>query len=185
MKNPFLIGPTIYLRPLEREDAPTITPWLNHPDITRYLRRYRPINVRQEEEWIDKLNQTEHDLGVGIVIQQTDALIGCTGLMQIDFSNRHAGFGIVIGVEEEWGKGYGTEATRLMVQYAFETHNLNRVWLHVYDYNQRAIRAYEKVGFRKEGVLRQEMFRDGHYWDTVVMGILRDEWPRSSPSPVV
>src|SRR5205814_646415 len=82
----------------------------------------------------------------GIVVRTSDRLIGGTGFHHIDFRNRHVGFGITIGEKEEWGKGYGTEATRLMVQHAFETLNLNRVWLHVYEYNQRGIRAYERAG---------------------------------------
>jgi ribosomal-protein-alanine N-acetyltransferase len=176
MKNAFLIGNKIYLRPLEREDAQQCMSWLNHPEITRWLLAYRPINLRAEEEFIDKALQSEHDLVLGIVAQATDRLIGGTGLHQIDFKNRHAGFGIVIGAKEEWGKGFGTEATRLMVQHAFETLNLHRVWLHVYEYNQRGIRTYEKVGFQKEGVLRQDTYRDGRYWDTIVMAILREEW---------
>ncbi len=89
---------------------------------------------------------------------------------------RRASFGILIGDKAAWGKGYGSEATRLMLRHAFETLNLNRVWLHVYEYNQRGIRAYEKVGFRREGVLRQDTFRDGRYWDTIAMAVLREEW---------
>jgi [ribosomal protein S5]-alanine N-acetyltransferase len=176
MKNPFLIGTKIYLRPLEREDAQQCLAWFNHPEITRWLLLYRPINLRAEEEFIDKALQSEHDLVLGIAVQTTDRLIGGTGLHQIDFKNRNAGFGISIGAKEEWGKGFGTEATRLMVLYAFETLNLHRVWLHVYEYNARGIRTYEKVGFRKEGVLRQDTYREGRYWDTIVMAILREEW---------
>ena len=176
MKNPYLIGTKIYLRPLEREDATHLVPWFNHPEVTRMLLTYRPLNLRAEEEFIDKALQNEHGLVLGIVVQGSDRLIGGTGLHQIDFKNRHAGFGITIGEKEEWGKGYGTDATRLMVQHAFETLNLNRVWLHVYEYNQRGIRAYEKVGFRKEGVLRQDTYREGRYWDTIAMAILREEW---------
>ena len=68
-------------------------------------------------------------------------------------------------------------ATFLLVRHAFETLNLNRVWLHVYEDNPRAVRVYEKVGFKKEGVLRQESFRHGRYWDTITMAVLREEWP--------
>jgi RimJ/RimL family protein N-acetyltransferase len=68
-----------------------------------------------------------------------------------------------------------------MVGYAFETLNLNRIWLNVYEYNQRGVRAYEKVGFRREGVLRQDTFRDGRYWDTIAMAVLREEW-RKEPA---
>jgi RimJ/RimL family protein N-acetyltransferase len=173
---PFLVGPSIYLRPLEREDARTIVPWFNDPEVMRYLLRYRPLTLTEEEEFLKRMAQSETDLALGIVRKGEDRLIGATGFHHIDARCRHASFGILLGDKEAWGKGYGTEATGLMVGYAFETLNLNRVWLHVYEYNERGKRAYEKVGFRVEGRLRQDTFRDGRYWDTLVMGILRDEW---------
>src|SRR5438876_3775341 len=123
MKNPFLIGTQIYLRPLERDDAPQLVPWFNDPEITRHLRRYLPVNLQAEEEFIAKIYQSEHDVGLGIVLRETDQLIGATGLHQTDVRNRHTCFGILIGAKEAWGKGHGTEATALMVQYAFETLN--------------------------------------------------------------
>jgi RimJ/RimL family protein N-acetyltransferase len=176
VQNPFLIGTKIYLRPLERTDAPVIAPWFNDPDVRRTVLAYRPLNLRAEEELIDKLTQDEQVIVLGIVVPPADLLIGVTGLHHIDFKNRHAAFGIVIGDKAAWGKGYGTEATRLIVQHAFETVNLNRVWLHVYEFNERGIRTYERVGFQKEGVLRQETFREGRYWNTLLMAILREEW---------
>jgi RimJ/RimL family protein N-acetyltransferase len=176
MKNPFLIGAKVYLRPLDRDDAPLILPWFNDPEVTRTLARHRPVNLRAEEAFIDQLGQGGHDLVLGIAVRATDRLIGTTGFHHMDFTNRHCSFGISIGEKDEWGKGYGTEATTLMVRYAFDTLNLNRVWLHVFEFNERGLRAYEKVGFKREGVLRQNCFRDGRYWDTIVMGVLRDEW---------
>ena len=176
MKNPFRVGAKVYLRPLERADAPRVVTWLNDPEITRTLSLYRPFNLQGEEEFIAKVSKSEHDVVLCIVVKESDAFIGVTGLHEIDFKNRHANFGISIGETSEWSKGYGTEATTLMVRYAFETLNLNRVRLLVFENNPRARRAYEKVGFRQEGVLRQEHFHDGRYWDTVTMAILRDEW---------
>jgi RimJ/RimL family protein N-acetyltransferase len=176
MKNPFLIGAKVYLRPLDREDAAALVPWFNDPEVTRTLRRYRPQTLRDEEAFLEKLTQSEQDLALGIVARAADRLIGVTGLHQIDFKNRHACFGILIGEKDEWGKGYGTEATSLVVKHAFETLNLNRVWLYVFEYNQRGRRSYERVGFRQEGVLRQDCYREGRYWDTLVMAILREEW---------
>jgi RimJ/RimL family protein N-acetyltransferase len=75
-----------------------------------------------------------------------------------------------------WGKGHGTEATRLVLGHAFDTLNLNRVWLHVYEYNEAGLRLYQKVGFRTEGRLREDNVRDGRYRDTLVMAVLREEW---------
>src|SRR5207245_2612552 len=102
--------------------------------------------------------------------------IGVAGLRDIDFKNRRAEFGISIGDRAAWGQGYGTEATQLIVNYAFGRLNLQRVYLHVLEYNERAVRCYLKVGFRKEGTLRQDHYHDGRYWDSHVMGILRHEW---------
>lgn len=177
MKNPFLIGSKVYLRPLEREDAPLFVPWANDSAVTRTLEAlYHPINLQIEVDFIDRMYKSEHNVVLGIAVRGTDALIGVTGLHQIDYKNRRTVFGIFIGEKNEWGKGYGTEATALITGYAFETLNLHRVSLRVYEDNERGIRAYEKVGFKKEGVLRQDIYREGRYWDTFMMGILHEEW---------
>ena len=177
MRSPFLTGTKVYLRPLEREDAPRLVPWINDAEVTRTLEVfYRPMNLQTELEFIENIYKSEHDVVLGIAVKQTDALIGATGLHRLDGKNRRASFGIFIGEKAEWGKGYGTEVTTLMTGYAFETLNLNRVWLHVYEYNERGIWAYEKVGFKREGVLRQDRYHEGRYWDTITMAILREEW---------
>jgi RimJ/RimL family protein N-acetyltransferase len=178
MTNPFLVGERVYLRPLERADAPAFVAWMNDPEVTRFLLAYRPINLRSEEEFIDRANTAEDGLVLGIVLKDGDRLVGATGLHPIDFRCRKAGFGISIGDKSAWGKGHGTEATRMIVAHAFETLNLNRVWLHVFEYNERGIRTYEKVGFRREGVLRQDTYRDGRYWDAIAMALLREEWEK-------
>jgi RimJ/RimL family protein N-acetyltransferase len=177
MTHPFLVGSQIYLRPLERADAPALAAWLNDAEVTRFLTLYRPLSLAAEEDYIDRMRQGD-DIALAIVLRADDRLIGGTGLHAMDTRCRRASFGVFIGDKQEWGKGYGSEATRLMLGYAFETLNLNRVWLHVYEYNERGIRAYEKLGFRREGVLRQDTFRDGRYWDTITMAVLREEWTR-------
>lgn len=176
MKNPFRIGRTIYLRPLEREDAPLFVVWLNDPEVTRTLSMHRPVDLATEEEFIATIPKSEHDFVLGVALQATNELIGTVGIHDIDWKNRHGTFGINVGAKHEWNKGYGTEATGLMVAYAFDTLNLHRVRLLVFASNARAIRMYEKVGFRREGILRQDRFHAGRYWDTIAMAILRDEW---------
>jgi RimJ/RimL family protein N-acetyltransferase len=175
MIHPFLIGDQIYLRPLEPGDARQITPWVNDPDVTCNLFIYKPMSLQQEEEFLAKLTK-DGAIALGIALRSSDRLIGSAGLHDIDYKNGQCTFGILIGAKEEWGKGYGTEATRLFVDFAFGTLNLHRFWLHVYEYNVRGIRAYEKVGLQKEGTLRQARYHDGRYWDTYVMAILRQEW---------
>ena len=176
MQTPFLIGPTVYLRALEVDDARTVQPWFNDPEVLCFLARCRPMTLAEEEAFLRKLAEGPDNVAFGVVVRATDQLIGTAGLHQIDHRTRQAAFGISLGDKEAWGHGYGTEATRLVLGHAFETLNLNRVWLHVYEYNPRAAHVYEKVGFRHEGRLRQAAFHDGRYWDTLVMGILREEW---------
>ncbi len=176
MNSPFLIGTKVYLRPFEKSDAATLAPWFNDPEVTQTLLIHRPVNVAHEEEFIQKAYTSDTDLNLGIVAVATEKLIGTTALHRIESRHRHASFGLAIGEKGEWGKGYGTEAARLLLDHAFLTLNLNRVWLHVFEYNHRGLAVYERVGFRREGILRQDCFRAGKYWDTIVMGILREEW---------
>ena len=182
MKNPFLTGERIYLRPLEREDAGIFVPWINDQEITRTLVLYRPMNRDDEEEFIARAAKERGGIVFGIALKKDDRLIGNTAFHAIHPKDRHAGFGILIGDKKEWDRGYGTEATALMARYAFTTLNLNRIWLHVYEYNPRGRRAYEKVGFRVEGTLRKHCFREGRYWDVIVMGLLREEWEKENPA---
>jgi len=177
VKNVIAIGTKVSLRPLNKKDAAAFVPWVNDPEVIRTLAiGTQTLDVRAEEVFIEKTNASAHDEVFGIVVKATDQLIGSTGLDQIDFRHRRANFGIMVGEKSEWGKGYGTEATALVVQYAFAVLDLNRVQLFVYEYNPYAIRAYGKVGFQSEGLLRQDHFYAGRHWDTIVMAIVRDEW---------
>jgi RimJ/RimL family protein N-acetyltransferase len=176
MRYPFLIGSKVYLRPLDLEDIAALTTWLNDPEVTRHLLVYRPLTRMAEEAFLRKISESESEVVLGIVVREPEQFIGVTGLRHLDVRNRHAEFGIAIGEKTAWGSGYGTEATQLMVRYAFDKLNLNRVWLHVGEDNPRAARVYQKVGFRTEGRLRQDIFHDGRYWDSLVMAVLRDEW---------
>ncbi len=177
MQNPFLIGDSVYLRPIEVEDAPHFVEWLNDSEVRCYLaRNFPPLNLGRELEWIENLYKDRNSVTFGVVLKESDKLIGSTGFGNVDWRNRRAGFGIVIGDKTEWSKGTGTEATKLVVRYGFDTLNLNRIFLHVFDHNPRAMRAYEKAGFVREGVLRQDRYVNGAYRDAIVMGILREEW---------
>lgn len=176
MKNAFLSGERVHLRPLELADAPTIVTWFNDPAVRRTLKAHRPMTVEGEHQWMERMRASDRDVVLGIVPRGSEQLIGVTGLHGIDIRHRQAGFGITIGEKSEWDKGYGTEVTALMVAHAFETLNLHRVWLHVYDFNPRGRRVYERVGFQLEGTLREAYFGEGRYHDVHVMAVLRHEW---------
>ncbi|MDC0709990.1 GNAT family protein [Stigmatella sp. ncwal1] len=182
MKNPFVTGPRLYLRPIEREDAPQLAVFVNDPNVRRTLLLHRPLNVAQEYAFVESLERDEHQVVLGIARRESPELIGVINLFDLDFRSRRAEFGLFIGDRSLWGQGYGTEATRMMLDYGFGTLNLSRVWLQVFAHHAAGIRAYEKAGFRREGVLREQHYAEGKFVDAVVMGILRAEWmPLSLP----
>ena len=136
----------------------------------------RFLTSEDEEEWFDRVRKAQDQIVFAILTVEGGHLLGNCGLRNIDWKNRCASFGIFIGNKRFWGKGYGTEATRLLLRYAFEELNLHRVELEVYDFNTRAIRAYEKAGFRREGTRRQALYREGSWHDIHLMAILKEEW---------
>src|SRR4051794_3083833 len=97
MRNPFLIGSTVYLRPVEPEDARLVVPWFNDPEVIRLLLRWQPMTVAEELDYLQRMRLSGTDCILGIVVRETDDLIGLTGLHHIDARNRHASFGITIG----------------------------------------------------------------------------------------
>ncbi|MBN1890527.1 MAG: GNAT family N-acetyltransferase [Thermoflexales bacterium] len=177
-----LYGERIRLRAIEREDAPTFVRWFNDPETRSYLLVLAPMSIAQEERWIESLANKLDDYVFAIEAKPGDAWrhIGNTGLHRIDWKHRSATFGIVLGERECWGQGYGADATRTMLAFAFGTLNLHRVELEVFEYNPRAIRCYEKSGFRREGTRRQSHFHDGRYWDAHIMAALQDEFANAS-----
>jgi RimJ/RimL family protein N-acetyltransferase len=107
---------------------------------------------------------------------EDNKLIGEIGLDVVNWPGRDAFVGLGIGETEYWGKGYGTDVMNVLLRFAFAEINLRRVSLGVFEYNPRAIRSYEKAGFRHEGRLRRLLNREGRRWDNLFMGILREEW---------
>ena len=176
-----LIGERIKLVPTKREYIGSYLKWINDPEITQYLVIFRPMTKEMEESWYDNLNNRENDFLFAIVIpieNEEDFLIGNCGIHQVNWKDRLGVLGIMIGEKDYWGKGYGTEAIELLLDYGFNTLNLNRIELLVHDFNHKAIKCYEKLGFVKEGLKRQAMFINGEYHDTFIMGMLSQDWKK-------
>lgn len=139
----------------------------------------RLLSVDKYKEWFEKdlVEQQKNDeLFFLIRTLEEDLTIGLIGLDGIQWVHGDAWVGIGLGEREYWGEGYGTDAMRILLRYAFEELNLHRLSLSVFEYNSRAIRSYEKAGFVIEGRARQFLNRDGRRYDMIFMGILRDEW---------
>ena len=131
-------------------------------------------HLKWMEEEVGELSPANYFFGIRTL--EGDKLIGELALDVVDWSGRDAFVGLGIGETEYWGKGYGTDVMSVLLRYAFTEVNLQRVTLSVFEYNARAIRSYEKAGFRHEGRLRKVLNKDGKRWDMLYMGILREEW---------
>lgn len=187
-----ITGERVRFRGVERNDLPIFVKWLNDPDVRQGILIHHPFSQAEEENWYEEMLKHpidervlgieirlsgEHEVGSSILEGEEHwKLVGSLAFNNIDWRNRSAEFGIMIGDKAYWNQGYGTDAVRLMVTYGFHTLNLHRIFLHVFENNPRAIKAYEKAGFVHEGRLRRAEFKEGKYIDVLVMSILKDEF---------
>lgn len=173
-------GERVMLRAIEPDDVPVLWEWTQDEELMR-LRDYPapPMSLDQARREFEQSPETSgHDLRLAITTLDGD-LIGETSLRDVDQRNRSAIFTIAIGDKECWGHGYGSDATRCLMKYAFEQLNLHRIDLFVHASNDRAIRVYEKCGFRHDGRLREAHYMDGMYSDVLLMGLLREDFRNS------
>ena len=177
LTNEFLHGEKVYLSAVTRDDIPVLGQWFNNLDLLYNLFAFNvyPLTEEDEKDWYEGLLKSK-EVTFAIRTKDTNQLIGTTGIKSPSWHNRSSEFGIAIGDPDFWGKGYGTDATQVILRYGFLEMNLRRIELLVYSYNARAIRSYEKIGFVHEGTRRQALFRDGQYHDIHIMALLRQEW---------
>ncbi|MCL2446262.1 MAG: GNAT family N-acetyltransferase [Oscillospiraceae bacterium] len=169
-------GERLFLSPQNPNDAETYAKWLNDPAVTVPLGGYSMMfsQARVHKQLEDSEDTSAH--WYSIVLREGERLIGNVSLKDINAAHRSATLGIFIGEQADRGCGYGTEATRLMLDYGFNTLNLHNIQLQVLANNEQAIACYEKVGFREIGRRREAEFHGGKYFDVVHMDILSHEF---------
>ena len=171
-------GEKVRLRAYAKEDIPKAQAYINDSEIKRCLTPGVPFPLTLEEEykWFEKQTAFQDTYNFAIEELEEGKYIGGCGINQLDWKNSVATVGIFIGNKDYLSKGYGTDAMNVLIRFVFEQMNINKIKLHVYSFNKRAVRSYEKCGFKLEGTLRQEIFRDGQYHDEYIMGILKEEF---------
>ncbi|WP_456271021.1 GNAT family N-acetyltransferase [Bacillus sp. AK031] len=172
----FLEGTAVYLRPFQKEDYRLISKALSYPEIRKLTGLQKFLTAQKIEKAYDAFALDDTRIDLVIALQDTDEPVGDLALNEIDHLNRNANIRIALHDPGFFGKGYGTQALKLILEHGFMTLNLYRIGLCVYSYNSRAIKSYEKLGFKQEGVLRSELFYDGEFHDNIIMGVLRDEF---------
>ncbi len=183
MLDRLLHGPRVYLAPLTSRDLPTMAQWYQDSGFLR-LFDADPAYPRAESElteWLDKARRGGDSYAFGIRLIDRNELIGLIELDEISWSNGVCGLAIAIGERGYWRKGYGQEAARLALGFAFGELNLHRVQATILGYNERSIRMFERLGFRREGTFREFLHRDGQRHDMHLYGLLRPEWEARPP----
>ena len=178
---PMLAHGSVYLRAGERRDVPMFVRWFTDLRTTRTLLMSSPIGEAAEERWFEQtLDAHGRDRWFFVICRrEDDRPVGSIDLHEVNLRSGSASLGIAIGDPDDTAHGYGGDALRTLLGFGFDQLRLERIELDVYDFNERARRLYERVGFVHEGTLRRALFRDGAFHDVHRMAILRDEWRRT------
>ena len=187
MTNPFLIGERVLLRPIQDSDAEAFVGWINHPEIRSFLLFRFPMSLRDEREWIEGLSEKGLRRNVVLAIERKNDQkhIGTVGLHGIDWIHRRAMTVSFVCPASLRGKGYGTEAKNLLLDYAFGELGMHSLFAVAFEGNEGSIRALEKQGYKRGGVFRKSHLVKGEWVDAIYYDILLEDWRalRSRRSP--
>ncbi len=176
MKRAFIIGERVYLRPLERSDIEGgWHDWINDGSVTINLMSPFPQNLESMQSYFDS-NQNSSNVMFAICDKKNDQYIGNARLSRINWINRTAEYGRLIGNADYRGKGYGTDALIALFRYGFYTLGLNRIWSLAWVENNASLRSNDKVGMVNEGIARQAVFKNGKFHDMVTLSMIREDF---------
>lgn len=175
MKNPFLVGQKIYLRPHEDADLPVWTSWFNDPEVTATLEQaYYPNTVVLQKGRLEALYGNSSIIQLAIVDRATDELVGTVSLHSINLFNRNGEVSIVVGNRKYWGKGLGREAVSLIVRHGFEKLDLHKITANMVVSNEGSRKVFEAAGFHLEATVREQVYVQGKFQDVYKMAIFKD-----------
>ncbi len=180
MRYPFLIGKKLYLRGIEEEDLEgKYFDWLNDFKVTKYMESgIFPNTVERMQEYFKNVGRSNNNVLLAIIDMKTDEHIGNIRLGPINWVHRTSFVGIMIGEKNFWGKGYGTESLKLVMEYAFNRLNLHKISSGINNSNKTSIRAFERAGFKIECRRKDELYVDDSYHDALIMGLTKEDFSR-------
>jgi RimJ/RimL family protein N-acetyltransferase len=173
----FLEGGNIYLRGLSLSDVnESYYRWMNDPDVTAYLEtRFCPHSLEDLNDYVSSIKKDRNNVFLAIVLRNGNRHIGNIKLGPISWFHRLADVALIIGEKDCWGKGYATEAIRLVSDYAFNKLNLHKLTAGCYDANKGSAKCFQKAGFSIEGQRKNHYFCDGRYIDAILLGKLNSK----------
>ncbi|MGA7614098.1 MAG: GNAT family protein [Thermoanaerobaculia bacterium] len=177
-----IAGEHVILRALEASDLERSYRWMNDPQIVRTLKSRYPMPFHTEAEWLERaVDGSPDERHFAIEQKDTRAHIGNASLHEIDWVSRRAQFGLFIGEPAAWNRGFGSDAIRTLVRFAFQEMNLRKLRINVFDYNERAKRILAAQGFAQEGKLAGDFYREGEYHDIVILSVFKETFKEPEP----
>jgi RimJ/RimL family protein N-acetyltransferase len=176
LKRKSLIGESIMLRPFSKKDLPYIQRWSTDGELRKLIGEVAPMSRADTEKWYKELMGDKDRVWFAIALKKDARVIGEAGLLRMFRPFRSTDMTIIIGEKDEWGKGYGTEVGHLLLHYAFRQLRFHRISIGVVGFNKRALKFWKSLGFKKEGVERDDYYFDNKYSDCIMMSILENEW---------
>jgi len=174
-----LIGKTVSLHAVEKEDLERFRDWRNNPEFRKHFREFRELNMRQQEIWFeDAVVRDPNTLMFSIRRNSDGELMGCCGFVYVNWVHRHADLSLYIGWQDAYidDEGYATDACRVLLDYGFNELGLNKVWTEIYEFDDKKSALYDEFGFQQDGLLRQHYWHDGRWWDSRILSLLRAEF---------
>ncbi len=172
----FLSGEKLYLRPVEPMDYPLFHCWANDPETRALTGEVRPSTFASMQEYYEGIQKAPDRVWLAVVVRETQRVIGETGLLRMFPAWRTTDWSMIIGDPQARGQGYGKEAALLMLNYAFGYQNFHRVSIGVVGFNEGALRFYERLGFKQEGIQEDGYYFNHAYHHFVMMRLLEDEF---------
>ena len=173
-----IAGEHVILRAFEREDAERCYRWMNDPNIVRTLKSRYPIAFSNELEWLERaMHPTPTERHFAIERKDDRSHIGNASIHDIDWVSRNAWFGLFIGEPTAWNRGFGGDAIGTLMRFAFDEMNLHKLRINVFDYNDRAKHVLDNLGFKVEGTLARDFYREGTWHDIQILSVFRDSKP--------
>jgi RimJ/RimL family protein N-acetyltransferase len=174
-----IFGKKVILRAIEKEDLEFLRDLHNGPEIEKWIGGWSfPLSMSDQEAWFEKISRDKSSIRMIIELKDSHEIIGFTGLWDIDWKDRRAYTGIILVNDEKYRKkGYATDVVMALMNYTFRELGLNRLDSDIVEYNNASLKLYlERCGWKNEGVRRKHTFRNGNFYDRVMIGILRGEY---------
>lgn len=169
-------GKSVGLRAVEKQDLPYLRDWRNLTDFRKHFREVRELSLTDQEAWFESLQKTKHINYMFTIVDLTkNEPIGAAGLLYINWIIRSADFSFYIGKDEMYigDNGMAKEAVQLLIDYGFNNLNLHKIWMELYEFDSQKINFFTKdFEFKKDGLLRDNCFENGRYWNSLIISLL-------------